>query len=340
MLQLKNSSPFTPSITLFPNEQGIDTLYVIIKATFQLGENVSIAEEQLPPTMADEYWGEPDTSSLKYGSDMHLCKPSTDVILIGQAWVPAEQKAQAIDVRLSVAERQKTIRVFGNRIWQQGAVSAPAPFQHMPLVYEYAYGGIHVIDPDKQKILAEERNPIGRGFRGKKTTRELEGLPLPNLEDPTSLIRNPGDHATPACFAFVSPAWLPRRSYAGTYDSAWQKKRAPYLPDDFDSRFINAAHPDFIFDRYLQGGETVQLDNLSRHGSLCFQLPICQLEAKVRIAGHTERPPLNLETVLIEPEEERLSMVWRAALPCDKQTLKVEQVDINLLGIDHVTKAA
>ncbi len=340
MLQLKNNSPFAPSISLFPNEQGIDTLYVVVKATFTLGDQLSISAEQVPPVLADEYWQNPDDSSLKYASDMHLTKPSTDVVLIGQAWAPQEQQVSQLNVRLAVAERQKTIRVFGNRAWRDGKPTVPTPFQCMPLVYEYAYGGTHVIDTEKQTMLAEARNPIGRGFVGKRKTQELEGMPLPNLEDPKSLIRKPGDEADPACFAFVSSAWLPRWPYAGTYDETWQKNRAPYLPDDFDLRFFNAAAPEFVFDRYLQGGESVELDNLSRHGPIRFQLPTCQLEAKVRIAARTETPPLNLETVLIEPEEDRLSMVWRAALPCDKQTLKVEQVDINLLDLQHVVMAA
>ena len=340
MLQLKNNSPFAPTISLFANEQGIDTLYVVVKGTFSLGNQLMLAETQLPPVMADEYWGEPDSASLKYATDIHLAKPSTDVVLMGQAWAPEQREVSQLDVRLAVAERQKSIRVIGNRVWRQGKASAPTPFQNMPLVYEFAYGGTHVIDAGQQTILTEERHPIGRGFIGKRTMQELEGLPLPNLEDPARLIRNPGDPADPTCFAFVSAAWLPRRTYAGTYDEAWQKQRAPYLPDNFDPRFFNCAAPEFVFDRYLQGGELVQLDNLSRHGPMQFQLPTCQLEAKVRIAGRSETPPLNLETVLIEPEEARLSMVWRAALPCDKQTLKVEQVDINLLGLEHVAMAA
>jgi hypothetical protein len=96
------------------------------------------------------------------------------------------------------------------------------------------------------------------------------------------------------------------------------------------------AHPDFSFDRYLQGGEPVVLDNLSQYGPLRFALPVCRLEARVTVAGQTETPPLNLETVLIEPDQLRLCMTWRAALPCDKKTLKVEQIDVNLLDLQFV----
>jgi hypothetical protein len=330
LLQLKNHSPFKSIFSLFPNEQGVESLYVVVKGTFNISPVLSVAQKQAPITLADEYWGDPTSSSIKYASDIHLTKPTTDVVLIGQAWTPHERSMTQIDVRFSVAEKQKTLRVTGKRVWKNGSISNPEPFRSMPLVYEYAFGGKHEIDPDEPNILAVEANPVGRGFRGKRRGGELEGMSLPNVEDPQCLIANAGDKATPAAFAFVSPSWQPRLSYVGTYDEAWQENRAPYLPDDFDPRFFNVAHPDFIFDRYLQGGEPVMLENLSREGPLQFVIPTCQLRADISVAGQVESPPLNLETVLIEPEENRLCLTWRCAITCDKKTLSVEQMDIHL----------
>lgn len=336
MLQLKNSSPFSPAIALFPDADGIDTLYIVVKATFELADRLEIAEEQVPPTLADEYWDEPETSSLKYASDMHLAKPSTDVVLVGQAWAPEGKKVQQLDMGVAAADRRKLVRVFGDRVWRKkgAAFSPPEPFESLPLVYERAYGGTQRSDPEQETAPAEERNPVGRGFRGERKPAEAEGQALPNIEDPKNLIKSWGDQTVPQGFGFVAPAWLPRRSYAGTYDEDWQKKRAPYLPADFDSRFFNAAHPDLVFDGYLKGGEPIQVVGASPKGRLRFRLPVCDLEAVVRVAGQTEEPALNLETVLIEPDEARLCMTWRAALSCDKKTLKVEQVDVGLHRLD------
>jgi len=303
---------------------------VVVKATFDIGPVISIAEKQEPPTLADEYWGEPTAASIKYTSDMHLAKPSTDFVVIGRASPPNGYPVTQLDVHCSVAERKKTLRVFGNRNWKSGAITTPQPFESMPIVYELAFGGKHEIDPKNPVMLVEERNPVGRGFRGKRKDAEMEGLPLPNIEDPDCLVANAGDKAIPAGFAFISPTWLPRKRFAGTYDEAWQKNRAPYLPDDFDLRFFNSAHPDFTFDRYLLGGEPVALHNLSLEGPIRFSLPVCQLEAAIRIAGKVESPPLNLETVLIEPQRRRFCMTWRSQLSCDKKTLKVEQIDVHL----------
>ena len=340
MLQVKNDSPFEPAIAVFPNEQGVDTVYAVLKATFTLGARLSIAEERVPPVMADEYWDEPDSSSLRYGSDLHLSKPSTDVVLVGQAWAPGGRAVTELDTAVVVAERRKVIRVHGDRRFKKGLIrlsmTAPEPFQSMPLVYERAFGGTQVIDEDKGEILGEPRNPVGVGFKGRQKASDAEGAPVPNLEDPTKPYKGLSDKGEPACFGFVAPSWMPRVRFAGTYDEAWQKKRAPFLPQDFDSRFFNAAHPDLTFDRYLEGGEPVELINLSRRGRLEFRLPRCELRIDVKIGGGTETLPVHCETVLFEPDEERMSMVWRAAYVCGKRALEVEEISISAGSLSGV----
>jgi len=72
MLQLKNKTQFEATIAVFPNENAVDTLYVIVKATFLSGNKIEIAKNQSSIVMADEYWGEPGQSSLKYASELHL----------------------------------------------------------------------------------------------------------------------------------------------------------------------------------------------------------------------------------------------------------------------------
>lgn len=340
MLQLKNTSPFEPAIALFADRHGVDTLYVVVKATFTLEPRVDIAEEQVAPVLADDYWGEPGGSSLKFASDMHLGKPGTDAAVIGAAWGAGGKAVPYVDAGIAIADKRKLVRVFGDRVWRKNGAdfSPPQPFETLPIVYERAYGGVQLADPDAdpdaETAAGEERNPVGIGFRGARTDEEAEGLPLPNLEDPENPIERWGDTAPPQGFGYVAPNWLPRRGFAGTYDDAWQKSRAPYLPVDFDPRFFNAAHPDLVFDGYLSGGETVQVVGMSPKGKLRFTLPCCDLSAEINVAGRRETPPLNLETVQIEPDEGRLCMVWRAALPCDKQALKVEEIAIDLNRLD------
>jgi hypothetical protein len=326
MLQIDNQTPFYPVMSVLPNREGVDTLYVVVKATLMLHPKLSLAVEQVPVTLADEYHADPADSSLKQVSELHIGKPGTEVLLLGRAWAPAGQTAAQTWVTVSVAERQKTLRVLGDRSWSQdGTPTAPEPFEAMPLVWERAFGGVHAVPGS---MLAEERNPVGVGFAGRRGAAELVGHPVPNLEDPATPLHQLGQLCTPACFAPSAPHWLPRRAFAGTYDERWQRTRAPYLPTDFDPRFLSCAAPELTFARYLQGNEPVEVRGVTPDGPISFTLPVAHLEVEVRIAGALERPPVNLETILIEPDDNRLCLTWRAALPCDRKVMKIEKVTV------------
>jgi len=65
MLQLKNQTPFQSTLSLLPDANGVDTLFVAVKATFTFVDSqIEIAEQQQPVHLEDEYWGDPAESSL------------------------------------------------------------------------------------------------------------------------------------------------------------------------------------------------------------------------------------------------------------------------------------
>ncbi|WP_437661592.1 DUF2169 family type VI secretion system accessory protein [Sorangium sp. So ce1182] len=344
MLQLRNETPFKATIALFPDEDGVDTLYIVVRATLAIaGASLGVAQTQRPIQLTDDYWGEPGHSSLKRPSDLHLCKPTTDVLLTGEAWAPRGHQASQVDVALSIGSVRKTIRVFGDREWKGMLgehISSPIPFRRMPLVYERAFGGVLEVDPDTKETVLEPRNPVGVGFARSRRGGGITAHRLPNLEDPAYLIQRPTDRAPPAGFGAVAASWEPRRSHAGTYDEAWRKTRAPYLPKDFNPRFFCLAPPDLICPRYLKGDEPVEILNASPVGPLRFRLPLCELDVQVRIAGTIERPPMRLETVEIDTSEDVVGLLWRGAVPCDKKALRAELVHIGLRGLSFDGRAA
>jgi hypothetical protein len=232
-------------------------------------------------------------------------------------------------VSVQVAERRKVAMVIGNRVWRSGGgISSPEPFTSMPLTWENAYGGSHRFGPKAEQIVVEERNPVGRGFPGKRSAGEVVGQPLPNVEHPHRRLKSFGDPSDPVGFGFVAASWLSRRNLAGTYDKTWQRSRAPYLPRDFNARFLNAAPPDLIFDRFLEGGEVVRLIGFHPGGLIEFALPTVKPKIEIRIAGTSERPLVHLETALLEPDSNRFSLTFRAQLQVDRKVLRVEKVTV------------
>lgn len=335
MLQLKKYSPFEATLLLTPDPMGVDSLFTIVKGTFVIGEKVALAPKQLPIVVADKYHGEPGQSSIKIPGDVGLIKPRTDVILMGNANAPGSRPATRMEVTLRVGSAfRKSVRVFGDRMWTKGLfstkISEPEPFVQIPLTWERAFGGSDATQGEAPKIAMENRNPVGRGFRIKHGQKPLEGLKLPNLENPNELIRSWTDRPAPAAFAPICPQWEPRKGYAGTYNEAWQKKRSPYLPEDFDNRFFQQAPLDQIPPSYLQGGEEVEVNGVTPSGTLKFRLPQYKFEIIHRLDSGNQSRPANLDTVVIEPDESRLVLIWRAAFQCDKKALKVREIEVAL----------
>lgn len=333
MLQFRNDTGFPGTLFVSPDPAGVETVYAVVKATFVLGASPILAEEQVPITLEAVHHGEPAESSIKVPSDVSLEKPGTDVVLVGHAYGPGGRPVQYVDVTVSVGPLRRVVRAFGDRSWTSDGVgyraTAPEPFEAMPLVWERAYGGVDMVGGEP---CTETRNPVGRGFRDEEGERELEGLALPNLEDPYQPITSWKQRPEPACFAPVAPHWEPRRTYAGTYDEEWQRTRAPYLPTDFDPRFFHIAPRGLAAQGFLQGGEPVVIEGASPHGTLAFELPRVAVRTVYRLDGEPVERAARLDTVILEPDEGRLLLVWRSALSCDKRTLRVHEVRAEVVG--------
>lgn len=330
MLQVVNHTPFAAALSVFADAAGVETAYAVVKATFQIGaDSPELAAVQLPLLATDVYWGDPTTTSLRAAGEFALLRTATDVLVTARAVAPAPDTRVA-DVSLSVGPVQRRVRVFGDRHWQRSGgswrLSAPLAWQRMPLRWELAYGGVAAA-AEGEASEYEPRNPVGRGFVT-RNAQPLQDQPLPNLEDPDGLLSDPHDRPTPACFAPIAPTWFPRRPFAGTYDDAWVRGRAPYLPLDFDARFFQVAPPELMAPGFLQGGEPVRLAGMAAGAALEFQLPQCGLDLVFNLDGAPLPRPPQLEMVLFEPDAGRFQMLWRAALAVDKKLLKLRHVTL------------
>jgi len=322
MWALTNRTPFPVERGAARDRTGAEVWIVVVKGTFRIRENgrVELADEQEPVHLVPVHFGDPTASSLRYEADMVLTKPSTDILLHGTAYAPGGRPVPELDVSMAVGPVRKTLRVVGDRVWEEKLLgprlSEPVPFRQMPLLYERAYGGRHGEPPQY-----EPRNPVGRGFVTDK--KALVGTVAPNIE-------YPGDPKRPAGFGPLAPAWLPRRSLAGTYDATWEEKRKPLVPDDFNDRYFQAAPEDQQTPTYLVGGEEVELRNLTPAGRFSFLLPKAALGFMTRFgrARHYHRGTLH--TVLIEPDLGRMMMTWQTALPCQHTLYKLRDTTVFL----------
>ena len=314
---IENSTQFAFDFLFVSDENGRPVLAPAVKATYEIlqGGVVALAEKQIPLNPAGELATQNPESSYRYEPETAFFKPRTDVVLIGHAMAP-RGPATSVTVSLSVGPVAKSVRVSGDRIWVSTFggtyITEPEPFERIPLVYERAFGGRDLSDPDLSHQRFEPRNPVGTGFCSKRA--QMDGVRLPNLEDPRHPIRDWNDTPPPASFGFVSPDWKPRADWAGTYDDRWARERMPLLPVDFDRRFFNSASPGLIAAGYLRGDEPVLIENAASEPWLSFALPrttppLCSLE----LTGSAHRQlEMKLDTVIINTDERLLIMVWRS----------------------------
>jgi hypothetical protein len=315
--EIDNRTPFAVEPLFIADEDGRPVVVPIVKATFGVSPrgDVTLAEKQPPVDFRGKLHGEPAKSSPRLEPDTAFVKLATDCVLLGHAVSP--HPTTQMDVGIRIGPVGKAVRVTGNRWWIDGAVgltmSAPEPFRLMPLVYERAFGGWDRSPEKEDDHTFEPRNPVGVGFIGKRGF-PVAGSPLPNIEDPSEMLTSPTSRVRPTGFGFVGVEWQPRAGFAGTYDEAWTKNRAPLLPTDFDRRFFSAASEGLVTPGYLRGDEWVQAFGVTPEGKWEFRLPgvdAPDIRIAVRFGQDVVLRP-NLDTVIVDADARQITLIWRA----------------------------
>jgi hypothetical protein len=315
------------------DRDGRELIIVAVKATFSLPENErvepALAEEQVPLTKADVFSGEPGFSAPLYESDYAHRKPKCDVLLNGSAYAPGGKRTERVTVSLRVGTMEKSFDVVGSRQWKRGVLlidsTYPEPFTVMPISYDNAFGGVDRSQEDPLKYRWYPSNHAGVGYHEYLDPEILDGKPLPNTEETGRKVIDPRGKYKPMAFGPVGRAWQPRPKYAGTYDQNWLDHRAPFWPDDFNYRYFQAA-PDDQQIPYPRGGEEVLLTNLTPQGTTRFRLPRMEMPVvMIPVEGHEFQPSTVIDTLLIEPDQRRLTLTWRALVPMKKSCFDMIQ---------------
>ncbi|WP_404935528.1 DUF2169 domain-containing protein [Paraburkholderia sp. DHOC27] len=301
---------------------GREVWIVAIRARFRIAPHVEAFWDpdlpQAPVKVAPEIIGGGAQCFLLADSDLVLEKQATDVLLSGHARAPRGYMVGRLTTRMRVGPVDKRIAVFGDRVWLSGRPSEPEPFAIMPIDYSRAYGGPNLASDEHAAADWYETNPVGIGYSSRKSA--LTGQRIPNLEDPSTLIKSLSDHPNPAGYGAIMPHWIQRRRYGGTFDATWQKERMPLLPLDFDPRFYQQAPEDQQVPGFLRGGEPVLLEGVHPDGPLEFYLPRISLAFETEFDDLTEASHrARLHTVVFEPDFPAVTLVWHTSLECHRQ---------------------
>lgn len=334
---------------------GRQIVSVLVKRTYDIQGTgrCTLAEKQLP--LDTRPLEGKDCPPWATELDVAPFKPATDVVVFGKAYAPGGRAAE-MDLGVHIAKRSKTIRAFGpRRCLARGAFSRPEPFEAIPLGYDCAYGGNdpavvnYPAEPqDMAEILAQmmqppgnyPRNPTGKGYVIQPPAQGLDGLELPNFEDPQDLLtperlivgrladwhRQP----LPQGFGWLDMGWFPRCAFGGglpylTPPDAVKEVDLGYLPAGYatrlrttavenliDLRLFNGAAPGLVLP-YLRGDEAVKITGMDRLGVCNFQLPGDRPKVSIRCRGKELAVDLTPHTVGVLMEEQLVYLVWRAS---------------------------
>lgn len=329
-MEVVNRSRLEAEVITALDKGGREYLVIVAKATycFDGSPSPSLAPEQKPVMPNDIFVAEAGTSAPIYESDFAPRKTRCDLLLDATAYTADGREVTELPIGVQIGSYAKKLLVVGDRVWRKGAfgveATKPRPFSAMRIHYGRAFGG----SPKKKQRSKDGRveedtywsNPIGTGYAPSSTGDLVDGMPLPNTEDFTDRVMSPSGSYQPLAFGPIGRHWDPRRRYAGTYDAAWRETTFPFLPDDFDEAFFQAAPPDQQID-FPRGGEPVALHHLVPGRAITtFKLPKPELSVKVLSSSRRglELIPV-VDTLFIEPSAGLLTYVYRCSMALDRK---------------------
>ncbi len=330
------------------NDRGEHIFAVVVKRTFQI-KHESVAERCAADQelrKIDAYYdnGDPEWSTVQYEYELAPYKPAVDVVVIGKAYAPCGELTTQVTVAVQVGDQKKSIAVFGDRECHYRAnmspvLSDPRPFTQIDIRYERAYGGRDETSNPEIPFFYP-RNYMGTGIALRNIKETVEGLVLPNFEDPGDLLTSDriivGEpegwplQPLPQGFGWFQRTWYPRCTFAGSYptyvdvDTLTTEERLGLLPKNhialakqfklpsYQSRLNNGASHGMQFPS-LKGDEEVSLHGLSPDGVLRFTLPGDVPEITLDIGLGTQQLEPRLDTVSIRPDDLEVDLIWRSA---------------------------
>lgn len=321
-MNLNSSLPISHTAFAHWHTDDTEVGIIVAKAAFLMSADGTLP--QVPPPaldMADAFAGDPATSALITEQDIAPLKPKTDLIIRGSARSPQAEPRTDWPVTIEIPDvLHYSFHVRGPATWfkpmLRWKLSAPDPVTVVPLTYDLAYGGRCGTD---DAVVHFEQNPAGRGFMTDSALVTVESFAAPQIGLLADFMAATPTHAMTVCGTMpLAKAWLPRRSFAGTFDAAWERDRHPRMPLNYDLTFWNAAHPRLQVTPHLTGDEVIRLSGMSHdHATVDVGLPGARLAVRSTSEPSADLIPMNLDTIDLDVEkidtgQITLTLLWRA----------------------------
>jgi hypothetical protein len=330
--------------------------FALVKLTYEIKGATALLSQ--PEPLLFDFWSD-ETLEPRFppGSDYWLDKRSTDVVIRGSAFAPNGRPTPSMFVSAQIGRTAKRIAVFGKRLveWSQGRprLRRPEPFTEMPLLYQNAYGGLDNRVPIPAHLEEDymragalgrqfdlpglyPRNPVGKGYL--VLTDPIDGVELPNLEDPADLLtaerlctRKPElwhRQPLPWCFEWTVGLTFPRYLFMGIDawfpardDSDLPEVRRAFIPADLRRRlekdhdlaagYQQEASLGMVVDTPLSGQPVTLTGMHPAEPTITFTVPPAP-SIEIEVEAERAAPPPLLTNLMIFPAEKKFTALYFA----------------------------
>lgn len=336
--------------------------FALIKLAYRINARKGVLEPMPAVALENDFRNDNLSPRLPAHSDFWPNKKFTDVGVIGSAYAPKGHAVEKMLVGVEIAGQSKKVMVIGDRVVEFDKSGRPRlgrakAFEHMPMSIDRAYGGCDFRVPfdvkDERSLCVTldcdfpglyPRNPWGTGYL--VLPDPIEGMKLPNLEDPDDLLTDEtiitGDPADwyqqplPAYLNWMPVNCFPRNLFLAIECEPWfpspdderlKEVQRGYLPKSFrrhlkDQHFGMPPHLRFrqessqglMLTKEMLGLELRISGMHPEHAEIAVQLPRAHPSVEMKIENQREHVEPNLTAISIYPDQEYLTMTYSASM--------------------------
>ena len=316
MWDVQNHSPFPASGGFLRDVAGRSLWSIWIAADFKVRNERPplFVADQMPPQGAPLYINDDPDGMILCDIETGLARNGVDVTIAADAY--PDSVTEVTVARAAWGNWAKPIAIHPPKVWgRRGQPKLVEPDAPAPVALDWRHAA------------QTEENPLGvpSGFARRQ---DAQDRPLPRLMAEGAMPRY-DVQSSPVSFMPIPRSWPQRAALGGTYDTAWQRSRAPLLPADVDPRYWQAAPSDQVLSRtdvtrLITDGTPLTFDGMLAGGRFTTIVPDLTFEIAVNFKRAWHDLACALQSLHVDLRTMTMRMIWQADLPIQAAHFDVE----------------
>lgn len=317
-MDIKNDTPYPALLFRTSLQDDILAASVSVRVTYKIESSKAVIS-------SSQHWELHKTDwESGYGpiqADNIYKRGGVDIFIFGSAKLPNNQSFTQMEVNIIVPNKlSNKIKIFGDRHWETGLLgglskSKITQVKEVPLTLANAFGGKAEWDSLQFPFA---NNSYGKGYYLQK--EDAVNKPLPNIENPASLIDKWNDLPDP-----VGTAGCPMNALHIKNNVEFNLDTQQITK--INTKLFNAAFPGMIVNE-ISPGEKIIIEGMTETKDFAFEIPSHKLYAAIQLGNNTTERLIPLEQVAIIPEKNEAFITYRYPFRYALEALQLRTVTV------------